>query len=109
MSHFKEHVGLFWLLMKGIFGSYVLWPLDKKLIFWIVTRVSARDYTVSERILWKPLSSLSPQKVFQKKTLRLKWERTADSDLEQRFAMLMNATVEKLLNQMEDMDWSVNK
>ena len=38
--------GLFRLLMKGIFGPYVLWPLDKKLIFWIVTRVSARDYTV---------------------------------------------------------------
>ena len=32
--------------MKGIFGPYVLWPLDKKLIFWIVTRVSARDFTV---------------------------------------------------------------
>ena len=34
--------------MKGIFGPYVLWPLDKKLFFWIVTRVSARDYTVIE-------------------------------------------------------------
>ena len=33
-------------IMKGIFGPYVLWPFDKKLIFWIVTRVSARDYTV---------------------------------------------------------------
>ena len=32
--------------MKGIFGPYVLWPFDKKLIFWIVTRVSARDYKV---------------------------------------------------------------
>ena len=32
--------------MKGIFSPYVLWPLDKKLIFWIITRVSARDYTV---------------------------------------------------------------
>ena len=40
-------LGLFRLLMKGIFGPYVLWPLDKKLIFWIVTSVSARDYTVS--------------------------------------------------------------
>ena len=39
-------LGLFRLLMKGIFGPYVLWPLDKKLIFWIVTRVSAPDYTV---------------------------------------------------------------
>ena len=35
--------------MKGIFGPYVLWPLDKKVIFWIVTRVSARDYTVLQR------------------------------------------------------------
>ena len=35
--------------MKGIFGPYVLWPLDKKLIFWIVTRVSARDYTVHQK------------------------------------------------------------
>ena len=34
--------------MKGIFGPYVLWPLDQKLIFWIVTRVSARDYTVCD-------------------------------------------------------------
>ena len=32
--------------MKGIFGPYVLWPLDKKLIVWIVTRVSGRDYMV---------------------------------------------------------------
>ena len=35
--------------MKGIFGPYVLWPLNKKLIFWIVTRVSARDYTVHKQ------------------------------------------------------------
>ena len=42
------------MLMKGIFGPYVLWPFDKKLIFWIVTRVSARDYTVFEmnRVPW---------------------------------------------------------
>ena len=39
-------LGLFRLLMKGIFDPYVLWPFGKKLIFWIVTRVSARDYTV---------------------------------------------------------------
>ena len=41
-------LGLFRLLMKGIFGPYVLWPLDRKLIFWIVTPVSARDSTVNE-------------------------------------------------------------
>ena len=44
-------LGLFRLLMKGIFGPYVLWPLDKKLIFWIVTRVSTRDYTVFQNYI----------------------------------------------------------
>ena len=39
-------LGLFRLLMKGIFGPYVLWPLDKRLIFWLVTRIRTRDYTV---------------------------------------------------------------
>ena len=38
----------FQIAYEGVFGPYVLWPLDKKLIFWIVTRVSARDYTVLE-------------------------------------------------------------
>ena len=46
MSRLVTCHGLFRFLMKGIFGPYVLWPLDKKLIFWIVTRVSARNYTV---------------------------------------------------------------
>ena len=59
--------------------------------------------------MWKPLSSLPPQNVFKKKFPDLKWERIADFDLEQPFAKPMNATVKKLLNQMEDMDWSVNK
>ena len=45
-SRLVSCLGLFRLLMKGIFSPYVLWPLDKKLIFWIVTRVSPRDYTV---------------------------------------------------------------
>ena len=45
-SRLEAHVGFFRLLIKGIFGPNVLWPLDKKLIFWIVTR--ARDYTVYE-------------------------------------------------------------
>ena len=48
-------------------------------------------------------------KRFFKKHPDLKWERTAEFHLEQPFATLMNATVEKLLNQMEDMDWSVKK
>ena len=42
----RAHADFFRLFMKGIFGPYVLWPLKKKLIFWIVTCVSARDYTV---------------------------------------------------------------
>ena len=33
MSRLEAHVGLFRLLMKGIFSPYVLWPFDKKLIF----------------------------------------------------------------------------
>ena len=32
-SRLEAHEGFFRLLMKGIFGSYVLWPFDKKLIF----------------------------------------------------------------------------
>ena len=50
-SRLEAHDGFFRLLMKGILGPYVLWPLDKKLILWIVTRVSARDYTVFEKYL----------------------------------------------------------
>ena len=34
MSWLVTCLGLFRLLMKVIFGPYVLWPLDKKLIFW---------------------------------------------------------------------------
>ena len=33
MSRLVAHVGFFRLLMKGIFGPYVLWPLDINLIF----------------------------------------------------------------------------
>ena len=46
-------LGLFRLLMKRIFGPYVLWPFDKNLIFQLVTRISTRDFTVcflSEKI-----------------------------------------------------------
>ena len=32
-SRLEAHSGFFRLIMKGIFGPYVLWPLDKKLIF----------------------------------------------------------------------------
>ena len=40
-------LGLYRLLMKGIFDPYVLWPFGKKLIFWLLTRVSTHDFTVS--------------------------------------------------------------
>ena len=32
--------------MKGIFDPYVLWPFDKKLIFWLLRRAKTRDYKV---------------------------------------------------------------
>ena len=32
MSHWEAHAGFFWLLMKGIFDPYVMWPFDWKLI-----------------------------------------------------------------------------
>ena len=34
--------------MKGIFGPYVLRPFDKKVIFQLVKRITARDCTVCE-------------------------------------------------------------
>ena len=45
-SLLEAHAGFFRLLMKGIFVVYVLWPFDKKLITWLVTRVRTRNYTV---------------------------------------------------------------
>ena len=36
MSHLEAHVGLFRLLMKGIFGPYVLSSFDKKVDFLMV-------------------------------------------------------------------------
>jgi len=67
-------LGLFRLLMKGIFGPYVLWPFDKKLIFWIVTRVSARDYTVSW-IQKPPIERISEKLDFLWSTYSTKRER----------------------------------
>ena len=58
-------LGLFRLLMKGIFGPYVLWPMDKKLIFWIVTRVSARDYTICCLFVKFGIGALSRCQFFQ--------------------------------------------
>ena len=40
-SGLEAHVGFFRLLMKGIFGPYVLLPFDKKLIFQLLTRIRA--------------------------------------------------------------------
>ena len=34
--------------MQGIIGPCVLWPFDKKLIFWLVTHITTRDYTVTK-------------------------------------------------------------
>ena len=46
-SRLEARVSFFRLLMKGIFGRYVLWPFDKKLIFQLVTCIRTRDYTVT--------------------------------------------------------------
>jgi len=46
-SRIEAHAGLFKLLMNKIFDPYLLWPFDKKLISWLVTCVSTRDFTVS--------------------------------------------------------------
>ena len=42
-SRLEANVGFFRLLMKGIFGMYVLWPFDKKLIFSLVIRIPAQN------------------------------------------------------------------
>ena len=34
--------------MKGIFDAYLLWPFDKKLIFWLVTRIKYYAITILE-------------------------------------------------------------
>ena len=47
MSCLEADAGFFKLLMKGIFDPYVLWPVDKKLISWLVTRIRVRHYTAS--------------------------------------------------------------
>ena len=65
MSRLVTCLGLFRLLMKGIFGPYVLWPMDKKLIFWIVTRVSARDYTICCLFVKFGIGALSRCQFFQ--------------------------------------------
>ena len=36
--------------MEGIFDAYVLWPLDKKFIFELVTRVRTRNFRVTSTV-----------------------------------------------------------
>ena len=69
MSRLVTCLGLFRLLMKGIFGPYVLWPLNKKSIFWIVARVSARDYTVCGLSILEPVCCKKWQKKGQDQLL----------------------------------------
>ena len=45
-SRLEAHVEFFILLMKGIFGPYVLRPFDNKLILLLVTRIRIRNYTI---------------------------------------------------------------
>ena len=52
-SCFESHVGLFRLLMKGIFDAYVLWPFGEKFIFELVTRVRSGNSTVFGGLNWR--------------------------------------------------------
>ena len=36
MSRLEAHAGIYRVLMKGIFGAYLLWPFDRKFIFELV-------------------------------------------------------------------------
>ena len=46
MCRLEGHVSFFRLLMKGIFGPYVLRPFEKKIIFQLVTHIRTRNYTL---------------------------------------------------------------
>ena len=50
MSGLEAHKGIFRLLMKGIFATYVLWPFDKKLFCKLVRGVRTSNYTVCESL-----------------------------------------------------------
>ena len=45
-SCLEAHLGFFWLLMKGIFDAYVLWPFGNNIISELVKRVNTRVSTV---------------------------------------------------------------
>ena len=49
-SLLEAYAGFFRLLTKGIFYPYVLWPFNKKLISYLVTRFRTRDYTVHNKL-----------------------------------------------------------
>jgi hypothetical protein len=52
-SRLEAHACFFRLLMKRIFDPYVLCPFSKKLIFYLVTRIRTRDYTVfKSKMIW---------------------------------------------------------
>ena len=73
-SRLEAHTGFFRLLIKGIFDPYVLWPFDKKLISYLVTRVRTRDYTVKKndkKLSLKSRSEKSPE--LSVMTLIKKW------------------------------------
>ena len=60
-SRLEAHAGFFRLLMKRIFGPYTVWPFNKKLIFWLVTCIRTRNYTVirvSSNTLFFPVDYL---------------------------------------------------
>ena len=40
MYHLEAYAGFHRLLMKGIFDDYVLWPLDEKIIFELISNMS---------------------------------------------------------------------
>ena len=51
-SCLEAHVGFFRLLMKGIFGPYVLWPFEKKLFFYIVTALELPTIRYAYEMFW---------------------------------------------------------
>ena len=61
--------------MKGIFGPYVVWLFDKKLIFQLVTRIRTPDYAISKweievwqdivKKLWFSLDAQLAQKIIK--------------------------------------------
>ena len=54
-------------------------PLDKKFILWIVTRVSARNYTVTINITVQKLKFCKIEKGVTLITLLSAWDRSRDS------------------------------